>query len=79
MYKLNQSFAYIISEKVKCNSLSTTYITVKEKKNDNSYAVIPIYLFDVTQEVNHKKSGKKTKVTYENTLFLDAETGEWLE
>lgn len=79
MDKLNQRFADIISEKVKCNSLSTTYITVKEKKNDNSYAVIPIYLFDVTQEVNHKKSGKKTKVTYENTLFLDAETGEWLE
>ena len=75
--KLDKRFEDVISGKIKCNRLSITYIAIKAKKNDNSYAVIPVYLFDITQEIIDKKTNETYKDKY--NLFLDAETGEWIE
>ena len=56
--KLDKRFEDVISGKIKCNRLSITYIAIKAKKNDNSYAVIPVYLFDITQEIIDKKTNE---------------------
>lgn len=77
MDKLDKRFEDVISGKINCDSLSITYIVIKAKKNGNSYAVIPVYLFDITQEISDKKTNETYKDKYK--LFLDAETGEWIE
>ena len=77
MDKLDKRFEDVISGKIRCNRLSITYIAIKAKKNGNSYAVIPVYLFDITQEIIDKKTNETYKDKY--NLFLDAQTGEWIK